>query len=143
MKLIHGGLCGLALLMVTACGNSSPVTTSPPVSTSTAGSAPATSQSAAGSVAHADATVDVDGVLFVGADKAKVGDTITISVTNSTSGSIEATLLDPAGNTASHVSVASQATADISAVATTPGTWKITFEGTAIGTGLDAVITVS
>jgi len=143
MKPIRLGLCCVALLMATACGNSSPATNPPPVSTSTPGPAPATSEPSTGSVARVNATVEVDGLLLVGADTAKVGDTILISVSNETSDSVDVELLDPSGNAAGTVRVDSQDTADVSAVATTPGSWKVTFEGTAIGTGMEKVITVS
>jgi hypothetical protein len=139
---VAAGLLGVALLMVTGCGSASPTTSPPPVSTSTAGPASTTSQPAAGSVVHANATVEVGGLLVVGADTAKVGDTIRISVTNSTSDSIDAKLLDPSGNTAGSVRVASHETADLSAVASAPGSWKVTFEGTAIGSDFESVITV-
>jgi flagellar basal body L-ring protein FlgH len=143
MNRLRLALCGLALLGLTACG-SKPATGIPaPASTSTSPrSAPATTRSTTGSTAQAKATVGVDGLLYVGADTAKTGDTIKVTVTNQTSAELDVKLLDPAAQTAAQVQVASNVTAEISAAATTAGSWKVTFAGPTIGTGFNQAITV-
>jgi outer membrane biogenesis lipoprotein LolB len=143
MKRLRLALCGLVVLALTACGGeaASGTPASPPTST-TSRPAPATSAATTGSTAAAKATLGVDGLLFVGADTAKVGNTIKVTVTNQTSGQLDVKLLDPVGQTAAQIQVASKASADISAVATAAGSWKLTFAGAAIGTGLNQVITV-
>ena len=143
MKRLHLALCGLALLTLTACGGAAATGDPAPAATSTtANRLPATTAAKTGSTAQAKATVGVDGLLFVGADTAKVGDTIKVAVTNETSGQLDVKLLDPAGQTAATTQVASHATADISGVASTAGSWKLSFAGAAIGAGLNQVITV-
>ena len=139
MDVVKKALCGLALLTLAACGG----TAAPaPASTFTTSKVPATSAAKAGSTAQAKATVGVDGLLFVGADTAKVGDTIKVTVTNETSGQLDVKLLDASGQTAAQTQVAGKATGEISAVAASAGSWKLTFTGAAIGGGLDEKITV-
>jgi flagellar basal body L-ring protein FlgH len=139
MDVVKKALCGLALLTLAACGGTSAPASA---STTTTSKVPATTASKAGSTAQAKATVSGDGLLFVGADTAKVGDTIKVTVMNETSGQLDVKLLDASGQTAAQVQVAGKATGDISAAATSAGSWKITFTGTAIGSGLDKTITV-
>ena len=140
MDVVKKALCGLALLTLAACGGTSASGTAAPASTTA--KAPATTVSKTGSTTQAKATVSGDGLLFVGADTAKVGDTIKVTVQNETSGQLDVKLLDPAGQAAAQTQVAGKASADISAAATSAGPWKITFSGAATGGGLDKVITV-
>jgi hypothetical protein len=142
MDVVKKAVCGLALLTLAACGDASATGTPAVASTSTTSKVPATSASKTASTAQAKATVGVDGLLFVGADTAKVGDTIKVTVANETSGQLEVKLLDPSGQTAAQIQVAGKATGEVSAAATSAGPWKITFTGTTIGSGLDKTITV-
>ena len=141
MDVLKKALCGLALLTLAACGGTS-ATGTPAAASTTTSKVPATTASKAGSTAQAKATVSGDGLLFVGADTAKVGDTIKVTVVNETSGQLDVKLLDASGQTAAQAQVAGKATGDISAAATSAGSWKITFTGTAIGGGMDKTITV-
>ena len=140
MDVVKKALCGLTLLTLAACGSTSANGTPAPASTTA--KAPATTASKGGSTAQAKATVSGDGLLFVGADTAKVGDSIKVTVQNETSAQLDVKLLDASGQTAAQIQVAGKATADITAAATSAGPWKITFTGTAIGSGLDKTITV-
>src|SRR5262249_8205940 len=96
MKRSYLALCGLALFALTACGGKSASGDPAPASTTSSKPAPApgATRTTARSTAQAKATVEVEGLQLVGADTAKTGDTIKISVTNSTSGQIDVKLLD-------------------------------------------------
>jgi hypothetical protein len=93
-------------------------------------------------VAKATATISIDGLLFVGADNATVGTTISVTVTNETTGPITVTLRDPAGATADTAQVVKGGTAQITAVANAAGKWTVKIDGEAIEGGMSKAITV-
>ncbi len=122
-------MCSLVLLALAGCGGEEASTTDGPTTTA-ATSTPARSTGGTttnGGTAAATATISGDGLLFVGADTAKVGDTIKVSIVNEETGPVDVTLLDPAGKTAGQVQVSGGATAQISATATDPGRWTVRF----------------
>src|SRR5262249_7142294 len=86
MKKVQLILGCLAVVGLTGCGGTdSPTRTGPAdsaVASTPAGRASSTATS--GPVVRATATVSADGLLFVGADAAKVGATVDIAVTNET-----------------------------------------------------------
>jgi hypothetical protein len=94
-------------------------------------------------VAQANATISADGLLFVGADKAKVGDTLKVSLTNEESGPVDVTIVDPAGQTVAHTQVAGGATGQISATANTAGKYTVKFDEPTVADDLTKVITVT
>jgi hypothetical protein len=96
-----------------------------------------------GSVAQAKATIGVDGLLFVGAETAKVGDTIKVSITNEETGRVGVVLLDPSGKSVAEAQVEGGATGEVSAVADMPGAWTVRFDEEMAGGNLTKVITVS
>jgi hypothetical protein len=87
--------------------------------------------------------VSADGLQFVGADRAKVGATLDVTVINETAKPITATLLDPAGTTANTAQVSAGGTGRITATAKVPGKWTAKFEGEAIPGGMSSAITVT
>jgi hypothetical protein len=136
-------MCSLVLLALAGCGGAEANTTDGPATTA-ATSTPAQSTDGTttnGATAEATATISGDGLLFVGTDRAKVGDTIKVSIVNEEAGPVDVTLLDPAGKPAGQMQVSGGATAQISAIATDPGRWTVRFHD---GTGdLTKEITVS
>ncbi len=132
MKRLQLAVCSLVLLAPAGCGGSggeeANTTGRPPTTAATATPAPSTDGTTTnGATAEATATISADGLLFVGADRAKVGDTIKVSIVNEESGPVDVTILDPAGKPAGQVHVSGGATGQISAVAIDPGQWIVGF----------------
>jgi hypothetical protein len=134
-------VCGALLIGLASCGG-------PDDNTGGPGPGPTTSvvtkgsPAPGGSAVSARATVDADGLLFVGADTAKVGDTLTVLVTNDAAGAVEVALVDPAGHTAVHNQIAAHSGGEIAARIDRPGTWTVTFDGESIGGQQTKAITV-
>ena len=147
MKSFRLTLCGLTVLALVGCGgggggSADRTATHEPQQASSAPARATGGTTTNGSVAQAKATVSTDGLLFVGADTATVGDTIQLSITNEESGPVEVTLLDPTGQTVAHVQVAGSATGQISARAGITGKWTVKFDEGTAGDDLTKVITV-
>jgi hypothetical protein len=144
MKKVLRILGCLAFLILAACGGTDSSAAAGPATASTSSPANHAGGTATGGpVARATATVSADGVLFVGADRARVGTTINVTVTNETPQPITVTLQDPAGSTAASAQVTGGGTGQIIAAATNPGKWTVRFDGAAIEGGLTKVITVT
>ena len=144
MKKIQLILGCLASLSLAGCGGTdSSAPTGPATSAVTLTPAGHGGGTTTGPVARATATVSADGLLFVGADTARVGATISITVTNETTEPITVTLQDPAGTTADTAQVSGGGTGQITAAAATPGKWTVRFDGATIEGGMSKVITVA
>ena len=146
MKSFRLTLCGLTLLALVGCGGgggeANRTATQEPLQPNSAPARATGGATTNGSVAQARATVSTDGLLFVGADTAKVGDTIQLSITNEESGPVDVTLVDPTGQTVAHAQVAASATGQISASVDTVGQWTVKFDEDTAGDDLTKVITV-
>ena len=129
MKRLLLAMCSLVLLAPAGCGGEDANTTDGPATTAATSTPPRTTDGTTtnGATAAATATISADGLLFVGAGTAKVGDTIKISIVNEEAGPVDVTLVDPAGKVAAHAQVSGGATAQISAIATDPGQWTVGF----------------
>jgi hypothetical protein len=145
MKKIQLILGCIALSSVAGCGGTDNSTSTGPatsaVTSTVAGHGGDTTTG--GPVAPVTATVETDGVLFVGADTTRVGATISVTVKNETTGPITVTLQDPAGTTADTAQVSGGGTDQISAAATTPGKWTVRLDGATIPGGESKVIIVT
>jgi hypothetical protein len=119
---------GLVLLALAGCSDrraSQTATQEPGALTSTP--ARTTGSATNGAVAQANATISVDGLLFVGADTAKVGYTLKVSLKNDESVPVDVTIIDPAGQTAAQAQLTGGATGEISTTANAPGKWTVKF----------------
>ena len=120
-------LCGLILLGLAACSSGDPGGSTPATSAASVTTAAATSQGPSAAVAKARATISADGLEFVGADAVKVGDTLQVDVTNSGSGPVEVSLLNPGGTAVSHTQISAGGTGQVTGTLDVAGAWKFAF----------------
>jgi hypothetical protein len=123
----QAALWGLLLAGLVACGSDSP-NNPPPGTTGSSGTAQTTSAGPSETALKARATISLDGLEFVGADAAEVGDTIQVDVTNQESGSVHVSLLNPGGTAVSQVDVSGGGTGPITGTLDAAGDWTVAFK---------------
>ncbi len=138
----HAALCGLILLAMIGCGSNQPSGSTPATGTPTATTPAADDGASSASVVKARATISADGLEFVGADAARIGDTVQVSVTNQESGPVQVRILNPAGTAVRQVEVNGGSTGQISTTVDVAGTWTVAFDDHVGSGGLTGTISV-